>query len=257
MLHLSLKHDWFTSWQTKLSLASGQQWDDTVASSLNTRWQQTLLQEIQILQIQLAFAAHFWQSKSYSSSLAEKILVYQFPGKLSWTGMLFPEFSWGKTGMSKPERPTSGWPQGHRVELRNSRSSARFLSRCRKTNPYINLRKWQCNSQTEKTHLDIHSTAIKWDTCLSFFDFFTFIFIFFPEIMLYFPPFFLSFKYWKRKKCSRFKGNSRDTCHWLNVLHIIIWQCNNPMIKSTTHRTWMEYNGHGPLGSSKWNGLCG
>lgn len=32
-------------------------------------------------------------------------------------------------------------------------------------------------------------------TCLSFFDFFTFIFIFFPEIMLYLP-FFRSFKYW-------------------------------------------------------------
>lgn len=47
----------------------------------------------------------------------------------------------------------------HTVEFRNSRSSARFLS-----------------------------------CCLSFFDFFTFIFIFFPEIMLYLP-FFLSFKY--------------------------------------------------------------
>lgn len=47
----------------------------------------------------------------------------------------------------------------HRVEFKNSRSSALFLSRC-----------------------------------LSFFDFFTFIFIFFPEIMLYLP-FFRSFKY--------------------------------------------------------------
>lgn len=47
----------------------------------------------------------------------------------------------------------------HTVEFKNSRSSARFLSRC-----------------------------------LSFFDFFTFILIFFPEIMLYLP-FFLSFKY--------------------------------------------------------------
>lgn len=33
--------------------------------------------------------------------------------------------------------------------------------------------------------------------CLSFLDFFTFIFIFFPEIMLYLLPFFLSFKYFE------------------------------------------------------------
>jgi len=39
-------------------------------------------------------------------------------------------------------------------------------------------------------------------TCLSFFDFFTFILIFFPEIMLYFP-FFRSFKYFNEKKMKK------------------------------------------------------
>lgn len=61
--------------------------------------------------------------------------------------------------MSEPEHHYWRPQWHHRVEFKNSRSSARFLSRC-----------------------------------LSFFDFFTFIFIFFPEIMLYLP-FFLSFKY--------------------------------------------------------------
>lgn len=61
--------------------------------------------------------------------------------------------------MFEPEHHYGCTQRHHRVEFKKSRSSARFLSRC-----------------------------------LSFFDFFTFIFIFFPEIMLYLP-FFLSFKY--------------------------------------------------------------
>lgn len=56
-------------------------------------------------------------------------------------------------------------------------------------------------------------------TCLSFFDFFTFIFIFFPEIMLYLP-FFRSFKYWNETTDASFTRlehtKKRTKINWLH-----------------------------------------
>lgn len=92
---------------------------------------------------------------------------------------------------SGPERHYCRPQWHHRVEFKNSRSSARFLSRCK-----------QKRAKCQKSNHSQDTTATCWwrdgITCLSFFDFFTFIFIFFPEIMLYLP-FVRSFKYWAKQ----------------------------------------------------------
>lgn len=86
----------------------------------------------------------------------------------------------------------------HRVEFKNSRSSARFLSLCNRK--VLNTKHIRILYQLEKQTWTVTNFVFCFfykdeSTCLSFFDFFTFILIFFPEIMLYLPPFFLSFKY--------------------------------------------------------------
>lgn len=116
--------------------------------------------------------------------------------------MFIPEFCccvWARCQFWCPQRH-------HTVEFKNSRSSARFLSRCKKTAHVI--QRTQQYIQNLQTHVLTWRQKDTKVTCLSFFDFFTFIFIFFPEIMLYLPPFFLSFKYWRTKKeaLKRIKG---------------------------------------------------
>lgn len=97
-------------------------------------------------------AAPRWRRRSYSPPPPQKTLHICSPGKLSCCFL-------SSADVSAPDHQDRCPRRHHRVEFKNSRSSARFLSRC-----------------------------------LSFFDFFTFIFIFFPDIILYFP-FLRSFKY--------------------------------------------------------------
>lgn len=84
-------------------------------------------------------------------------------------------------------------------------------------------------------------------TCLSFFDFFNFIFIFFPEIMLYLP-FFLSFKYWKKTNVSL---QDLISTNWQKH-KAVDYKCNSvSAFHTSTCEDWqtlpkMFYNGQHP-----------
>lgn len=156
----------------------------------------TSLQEIQLFHsIRLGAA----RCVSMQVVFIIKTLHFCSPGKVSCCFL-------SSGDVSEPEHHYWRPQWHHRVEFKNSRSSARFLSRYKKNKKgTCEPRQIQMHSQTLQKKLVANLTAKCNITCLSFFDFFTFIFIFFPEIMLYLP-FFLSFKYWKKNKCT-FKGS--------------------------------------------------